>query len=280
MRITKLLILILISLSLNVFAIFNDYEPSPKARAMGGAFYTASDDAYGVYYNPAGLMHSDDNLALSYAKIFGNDFQVLNTMALAMKLPKKFGTLGLGMQAMDVTYQDVNLQSEKIYAISHAFRLLKDIHSELNFGYTFNLYHLSFDRFGEQPTFGLNLGALATLHQRTKIGFAMTNVNKPKVGEDNFHKLPQKLAMGISYEPYTGVITAIELKKPFAGETEIHSGVEVKVNKLLALHFGARSNPASYSAGARFNVIDILIDYSYNSHTMGGTHHFGIGYQY
>ena len=107
------------------------------------------------------------------------------------------------------------------------------------------------------------------------------NINNPKVGEDNRHELPQKIAMGISYNPYDNVITSIEFKKTMDWETEIHVGAEVKVFEILTLRCGVRNNPASYSAGASFNLYDITIDYAYNTHsTLGGTHHFGVGYRF
>ncbi|MBT3168531.1 MAG: hypothetical protein HN952_03000 [Candidatus Cloacimonetes bacterium] len=272
--------IILILIVANIFAVFDDYEPSPRARAMGGAFYSFSNDAYAIFYNPAGLIHADNHFESSYAKVMNNDFQALNTVVFSMKLPKKFGNIGLGLQSMDVDFQDVNLMSEKIYALSHSITLMKDIHSELNFGHTFNMYHLTFDGLGNQPSFGVNLGMLATLHQRTKIGFTITNLNNPKVGVDNLHELPQKMVMGISYEPYTGVITALELEKPLAGKTEIHAGTELQITKIFALNFGIRSNPASYSAGARFDIYNVIVEYGFNTHTIGETHHFGLGYKF
>lgn len=261
-------------------AIFDDYEPSPRARGLSGAFYSTSDDANAVFYNPAGLVFSENDVMISYTKPFGNDFQELTVASFAMKLPKKFGTIGFGLQSMDVNYLDVNLLSEKTYAISHSFNLLKDIHSELNFGYTLNLYHLKIDSYGDQPTYGINLGALAVLHTRTKIGFAVYNVNNPAVGEDNGHELPQRLAVGISYLPYTDVVTSVELKKAIDGDTEIHAGSEVTVLDMLTFRLGVRNNPNSFSAGASFDLFNVVVDYAVNTHTIGLTHHFGIGYKF
>ena len=281
MKFFNILIITLLFASVNLQAIFDDYEPSPRARAMGGAFYSICDDANSIFYNPAGLKTAGNSLMLGYTKIFSNDFQVLNTVALSMELPKSFGSICIGLQSLDVDFQGVNLISEKIYALAHSFSLLKDIHSEINFGYTLNLYHLSINSFGDQSTFGFNVGALAVLHQRTSIGFAVTNINNPKVGEDNRHELPQKIAMGISYIPYENVVTSVELKKSMNGVTEIHAGAEVKVFEILTLRCGVRNNPSSYSAGASFNLYDIIIDYAYNTHsTLSGTHHFGIGYRF
>ncbi|MCK4653108.1 MAG: hypothetical protein KAU01_01530 [Candidatus Cloacimonetes bacterium] len=275
-----IVIFLMFIFTVSLSAVFDDYEPSPRARAMGGAFYSNSDDANGIFYNPAGLNKAGNNLMIGYTKIFSNDFQILNTVALSMELPKKFGTICIGLQSMDVDFQDVNLMSEKLYALAHSFTLLKDVHSEIDIGYTFNMYHLSINSFGDQPAFGINIGALAVLHQRTRIGFAVSNLNNPKVGEDSSHELPQKMAMGISYLPYTDVITSLELKKTLGGETEIHAGTEVKIINMLALRFGVRSQPTSYSMGAEFNLYNISINYAYNTHTIDVTHHFGVGYKF
>ena len=272
--------LCLVLLVVNLAALFDDYEPSPRARAMGGAYYSVSNDANAIFYNPAGLNSAENNIIIGYSKLFNNDFQVLNTVALSFQLPRKFGTLGIGLHSMDVDYHDVNLMSEKIYALSHSFNILNDIHSNFDIGYTLNMYHLSFEGFGDQPAFGINLGALATVHQRTQIGFTITNLNNSSVGEENEHDLPQKMAMGISYHPYTDVITSLELKKTFNGKTEIHAGTEVKVAEMLFLRCGVRSEPTSYSMGARFDMYNIIIDYGFNTHTIDATHHFSIGYKF
>jgi hypothetical protein len=190
MKKITLTLVILLVFSIQVSAIFNDYEPSPRARALSGAFYSTSNDAFAVFYNPAGLIKAGKNIAMSYTHRYGSDFSVLSTAVVSWDLPGKYGTIGLGVMAHDVDYMDVNLMSEKVYALSHSIMLMKDIHSEIALGYTLNLYHLSISGFGEQPSFGLNLGAIATLHQRTRIGFAVNNLNNPKVGEDNRHDLP------------------------------------------------------------------------------------------
>ncbi len=272
--------LCLVFLAANLAAIFDDYEPSPRARAMGGAYYSISSDANAIFYNPSGLNSADNSIIIGYTKLFDNDFQVLNTIAYSMHLPRNLGTIGIGLQSMDVDFQDVNLMSEKVYALSHSFNILNDIHSNFDIGYTLNMYHLSIDGFGEQPAFGINLGALATVHQRTQIGFTITNLNNPSVGEDNAHDLPQKMAMGISYHPYTDVITSLELKKTINAKTEIHAGAEVKVVEMLYLRCGVRSEPTSYSMGARFDMYNIIVDYGFNTHTIDATHHFSIGYKF
>ena len=275
----RYIILFLLISSISLFASFDDYEPSARARAMGGAFYTTSNDADAVFYNPAGLMFTNNGIKINHTNVFNNDFQKLTTIGFSMQLPKKFGVLGIGLKSLDVTYEDVTLTSEKTYSISHAFTLMKDYHSELHFGYNVNLYNLTIHENGDQNSFGFDLAAMAILHQRTRVAFTVTNVNNPKVGKDSSEELPQKLAMGLAYEPYTGVITAIELKKSFdREETEIHAGTEFEVFKILTLRAGVRNHPTSYSMGAGFKLKNITIDYGFSTHEIGNTHHFALGF--
>ncbi|MCF7814772.1 MAG: hypothetical protein K9N40_09865 [Candidatus Cloacimonetes bacterium] len=275
-----ILVLLIIATALQLAAIFDDYEPSPRARGMGGAFYATSDDANAVFYNPAGLVNSPNNILVGYTQLFGCDFAEVSSFAFGLKLPGKFGRIGFGLLSLDAEYLGVNLLSEKNYVVSHGMNILKDIHSSLDFGYSLNMYSLKIDGFGSQSVLGINAGLLATLHQRTRIGFTVYNLNNPAVGTGNDHELPQRIAMGISYSPYADVTTNLELKKAIDGDTEIHTGSEVKVLDMLILRLGLRTNPKSFSAGARFDMFNVLIDYAVNTHTMGLTHHFGVGYKF
>ena len=49
MKYKYLFLLVLLVAVVNLSAIFDDYEPSPRARGMGGAFYSQSDDANQSY---------------------------------------------------------------------------------------------------------------------------------------------------------------------------------------------------------------------------------------
>ncbi len=282
----KKIILLISTLFIVTFlnAIFNDYEPSPRSRAMGGAVTSLSDNAYSTFYNPASGINLENNFSFSYTKPFGNDFNTLSAAVFSMKLPKKVGVVSVGLQSFDVDYEDVNLLSEKVYAMSHSFRLLKDVHSEINFGYGFNMYHLAIESMGNQASFGFNVGMLATLHNRTNVGFYVQNINNPKVGVNNDQALPQKISASISYIPFPTIITSFELQKDINtdvdSKTEIHTGAEITVYKYLKLRFGLRNNPAQYSMGFGLNVKNILINYAFSTHTIGDTHQMSIGFKF
>ncbi|MBC8527774.1 MAG: hypothetical protein ISS28_06615 [Candidatus Cloacimonetes bacterium] len=280
------ILMFLILISSTSFAIFDDYEPSARARGMGGAFIASCNDPGAIFYNPAALQSASAGVNTGYAKLFGNDFQILKTGALAYHLPK-YGTLSLGIKEMDVEYQDVMLQSEGTYSIAHSFLLIGDVHSKLYLGYSLNLNHLYFGetvegrKMGEESVFGLDFGALAILHQRTRIAFAVKNINSPSVGKGRTNGLPRYLTIGVAYQPYRDVTTEIDLKQKFSEETKIQFGIEYKITKNFWLRTGASTYPNSISGGIGFLIKGVKFNYGVNTHSvMALTHHFAIGYQF
>ncbi|MDI3503725.1 MAG: hypothetical protein PWP64_661 [Candidatus Cloacimonadota bacterium] len=276
-----LLSLILIPCTM-LLAVFDDYQPSARARGMGGAFTSVANDVNTIFFNPAGLADSEYEAKFGFAQLNGEKFTEYKTAALAAKLPRRFGTLGLGIRMLDVDYEDYTLYGEQVWTLSHAFALQKDIHSTINFGYNVNYHNLSFDDDDESDdAFSFDLGATALLHMRTKLGFAVTNLGKAKMGFENQIDLPSKLALGISYIPYDGVTTSIEVKKDFAEETEFMGGVEAQLFPPLYLRFGVHQNPALYSAGATFVLEGISLDYAFTYHTvLNPTHYLNLGYKF
>jgi len=280
-----LLIALLFTGFVMCFGVFDDYEPSARTRALGGISSTISTDANASFYNPAGLTLGKNEVIIGYTSLYSHgvtDFNKLMNAAFSLKLPGKFGFLGLGIQSFSVQYQDVDLVSEKTYALSHSFNLIKDVHSSINMGYTLNMYHLSYDDdsdLGEEATFGITAGSDITFHERTKIGFYFTNINSPDLGREDQHELPRKMVIGLSYLPYNDVITMFDIEKKVNEQTELHSGIEVTLLELLKLRTGLRSNPVSFSGGLGIDHFNITVDYGFNTHSeLGLTHQVNIGY--
>jgi len=274
-----LICVVIVVYSLSCLAMFDDYEPSARARAMSGAVTSFNDDFNAIFYNPAGLKYAEKTVGASYYKLYNNDFSVAMAVAGAFDTP--VGSFGVGAHQLAVEYYDVTLMSEQKFSLGYSRYLFRDIHSEVALGVSGNLYSLTYDELGSEMAVGVNAGVIAVLHQRTQVGFMVTNINNPHMGEGVGHSLPQQFAIGISYIPYQGVITAVDLKKNFEGSTELRGGVEVELHPMLCLRMGIRNNPASYSFGAGFNVAGITVDYGANTHAvLDITHHFSIGYKF
>lgn len=278
----KLLILSLILISVTMLsAVFDDYQPSARARAMGGAFTGVANDANALFYNPAGIADSRYEAMIGFANLNGEAFSEFKTLAAAAALPNKWGTIGFGVRMLDVDYEGETLISEQTYTVSHGITLQKDIHSTINLGYSVNYYNLAFEDDDSDNAFGIDMGATAVLHTRTKLGFAVTNLTQSKMGFENQIDLPSKLALGVSYLPYDRVTTTIEVKKDFASETEFMGGVEAQLFDPLAIRFGVHQNPATYSAGATFSLEGVSLDYAFTMHSvLAPTHYLNLSYKY
>ncbi|MGC9361337.1 MAG: hypothetical protein ACP5F3_00240 [Candidatus Syntrophosphaera sp.] len=272
--------LILIQATL-LLAVFDDYMPSARARGMGGAYTSVADDVSALYFNPAGLTEVKYEAQVGFSNLYNQKFSQVKTAAVGVQLPKKLGTVAFGTRMFDVDFADESLMSEQIWSLAHGFNLQSDIHSQISVGYTLNYYRLQFPDEDDGNSFGVDLGATAFLHGRTKFGFSVTNLNQATMGDANQHTLPSKLALGISYIPYEDVITSIEVKKDFAEETEFMGGVEVKMFDPLTVRVGVHSNPATWNAGVGLNVEGIKLDVAYSTHAvLPGTLYGNLGYEF
>lgn len=276
-----ILVCLILVQAVMLLAVFDDYQPSARARAMGNAYTAIADDANGLFYNPAGLGGYKYAVSAGFANLYNQEFSEFKTLALAAELPAQLGTIALGARMMDVDYEDFSLMSEQIITLGHSIQLLKDIHSQINFGYSANLYKLAMDGEENDSSFGVDLGLVALLHDRTRFGFAVNNVTKATMGYENQIDLPSSLSLGISYLPYDMVTTSIELKKDFGKETEFMGGVEAHPFAPLAIRFGVHQNPATYNAGMGLQVKNIVLDYAFTYHpVLEGTHYLNLSYKF
>jgi len=268
-------------------AIFSDLSPSARVMAMGGTFVALADDGFAIYYNPAGLYQvTDYQFHSSYQRPFGLSFLSHSWVDLAVPMGD-YGTLGFSFQKLGVEYKGVDMEGEKTFQFGQGFKLMGDIHSWLSLGYALNLYSLEFGRsvegeaLGSAHTFGLNIGVLAGLWERTRLGFMAGNINNPQMGKSFKYDLPQAIILGICYSPYEGFITNWDVEKELNNQTQLHFGAEGRLNNSLSLRVGLQNNPNFYTLGMGIYYQGISFDYafSYNSEP-GSTHQFTLGYRF
>lgn len=271
----------------SVGAVFDNLGPSPRTRAMGGAFAALADDGCAVFYNPAGLNQlSDYQLFSSYQRPYGLDF--LKHMAASLTVPtSKFGTVGVGFQKFAVCYEDQDLQSEKTFSLAHGISVMSDVHSSLALGYAFHLYTLEFgnsylgESLGSAQTVGIDLGLIAVLRNRTRMGAALHNINQPRMGHGYREDLPRYMTFGFAYQPYPGVVTLLDLSKKFGEETRVDGGIEAQIAPFMAFRFGVQTKPDRVMGGLGFNYRGIHLDYALVNHTvLPMTHQFAVSYHF
>jgi len=266
-------------------AVFENITLSPRARAMGDAGTAVIDAPYATYLNPAGLalMPGKAAAGLSYEQPYNLDFNKLYFLGGAFALPGKAGALGLGLRQYGVDYEDVDLQKETTITLSHGITLFEDIHSSVSFGYGLNLYRLEFAETvsgfepGDATAFGLDLALMAVVHERTRIGVFIHNVNSPKIGRDE-EEIPQRIHGAVAYEPYSGVITTFELENTTGDKVQWRGGMEFEVVTGFDLRAGIMSEPSKITAGFGYKFRGYALNYGYS--TGGGvlesSHQFGL----
>jgi tetratricopeptide (TPR) repeat protein len=126
------------------FAAFEDIGAGARAPGMGNAFTAVADDAYAIYYNPAGLMDlRAPEFSAAYSKLFVglSDSSNLGQSTLAFATPLKngaWGKLGLGWQRFSLD----GMYSENTITASYAPSRPLDLNLGLPLMWGVNLKYL------------------------------------------------------------------------------------------------------------------------------------------
>jgi hypothetical protein len=265
--------------------------PYPRATAIGSGYAGMVDDPGATFFNPAGLAGIQGiEGTLSYQRPYGLSFFDDFTGSLVLPM-NQYGTAALSVQNFSVNYAGNDLSAERVVGLSYGTTLLKDIHSSLSLGITGKwLYWKLGDSvpdatgsqvsFGQASTFGLDVGAQASLWRRTKVGASVVNVNNPTMGDPTPHDLPQIFRAGICYQPYPNVSSVIGAERVLGQDVEFGAGAEAWVFPELALRMGITSNPNRFTGGIGIHFHGLMIDYAYLTHPqLSGTHQVSVGMQ-
>jgi hypothetical protein len=279
------ILLVLVLGASAAWAAFENTMVSPRARAMGDAGIAVPDAPFAAYLNPSLLAQAERSgtVGLSYVQPFGLSFNRLYYLGGQFRLPGRAGSIGVGYRQFGVEFEDVDLQKEATFTVSHGLDLYRDIHSSVSVGYGFNLYRLEFGETvsgidpGDDMSLGVDLGLNATIHDRTRIAFLVHNLNAPKIGVDE-EELPRRLHGAVAYQPYAGVITTLELESVHGEKVQWHGGLELELVENFDLRAGIITEPNKLTAGFGYEFKGFALNYGFS--TGGGildsTHQFGI----
>jgi hypothetical protein len=273
-------------------AAFENLAVSPRARAMGESAVAAPEAAFAVAHNPAALGDATGGaLAATYVRPFGLDFARLAYVSAAIPLPGAPGHLGVAFSNFDVEHEGEDLMAENVVSVGYGVPLFHDLHSTVFLGATTNLYHLDFGATvgdgspeftgafdpGSASALGFDVGLLAVLHERTRFGVLVHNLNSPEIGDDQ-EPLPRRIHGGAAYEPYPGVVTSFEISAEVDQEAQYHGGLEFELAPGFDVRGGLISNPNKLTAGFGYEIRGIALNYGFS--TGGGvldtTHQFGL----
>jgi hypothetical protein len=267
-------------------AVFDEIEISPRVRALGGSGAALTADAYAPFHNPALLAWTGRVAgAASYLRPFGYDFSSQSALVGTMALRDRLGGAGIGIRRFGVDYQGEALLHETTMTFAHGLPLISDRQSELAVGWAVSVYALDFGRSvtgidpGRATSAGIHLGAAAVVRDRTRVGFYALNINNPTIGDRDKDDLPRQVAVGISYAPYPGVETVLDVVSQLGEDVQYRGGAEFEVAEFLRLRTGLSTDPNALTAGLGLRRAGVAFDYAFSTGggVLGDTHHFGIG---
>jgi len=283
-NLTILTLLAVLALATPAAAFFETTAVSARSRAMGETTVSVVDPAYAAFHNPAFLAELDGGeVTASYVRPFRLSFNDFFYAGASVPLNTRYGNLGIGISSYTVNYQDVDLLKEMQVSLAHGVTLFEDFHSRVDVGWSLNLYSLElgesvsgFDP-GDDTSVGVDLGFSMLLHDRTRAGFQVRNVNNPTIGADE-EELRQRLVGGIAYEPYDGVVTTFEFDNELGENVQYHGGVEMLVMTGFSLRAGVETDPNRLTAGFGYTLDRISVDYGFSTGggTLDSTHQFGL----
>ena len=246
---------------------YSQFNPGAKQIAMSNSDVALSNDAFSVFNNPAGLSQINwREIGIYYSPApFG--LSELANGYVAYVEPFPFGSVAIG-------------------GMTYGFELYKE--SKITLGYSYNYqnkffaglavnYHsFSIQNYGSTGVFYLNLGGLAYLTNDLRWGFAVSNINRATVANED-DQIPMVFSTGFSYDLIKSFNINIAVEKDIRYKPSVQFGIEYSIIKYITLRTGFQNEPARFSAGVGINYSIINLDYAIFTHQdLGLTHQAGI----
>jgi len=275
-----------------------------KALAMGGALTSLSDDAWSIFWNPAGLLKNQiKNAGLMHNDRFGG---VVDFDAVALSFPQDDGSvlavglLRLGVNGIPFTrleYPDRSIGNDNIVLVD---KRVNDGEYALFFSRAFaNRYghwgitpKAIFKNIGSK-NYSFGLGFDAGFQARpfeyipVDVGVSIRDVGGTLLIWNTGHKeiITSTITMGLSGLINISALEAritptmdIVYRTEFLGDSdaaELRAGLEYLIRDMFALRIGSRDANLTFGGGMNFKPISI--DYAYVGHDdLGDTHRVSI----
>jgi len=286
-----LLVLVLLgNLQPQAFASFEELPTGARQAGLGHAFAAVADDAYAMYYNPAGLVHlRRSEFTAYYAKLYSglSDNSSIGRSFIGYAQPiRSKGTLGISYLSLSLA----DLYSESTIGVSYAHALGE----RWNLGGTFKFLRKSYgsDAYtanainsdtgaslgSPDPLFANNgtsksatsydLGAQYRLAKIYALGIAILNINSPNMAlsSADTDKVPSAYKVGLARRTKTSTFdtevtwhqfTGNEFRLNMGGERWFGSGMGIRGG----LGFGQRQYQVT-SFGFSYRWQNMQFDYA------------------
>jgi len=248
-----------------------------QATALAGAVAAQPGGESSLFHNPAGLAELENGFfTVGRSAIAGVPYSYAGVLLTSSPV----GVLGITLQQSETTVSNVSLSTEQALGLTGGLYLQQDRNSSLSVGYAVNLFRWSLGRTAgpsgdgsdglpaaKGSAVGVDVGVMAVLRQKHRIGVFIKNANTPSMGQGTSRQqLPRRINVALAYLPYEGLVTAVEMEKPVSGTIQIRSGIEYTLNSQWTLRVGVQSKPNRMGAGFSLNLNRFHLDYGLLTH--------------
>lgn len=285
-----------------------------RAVSMAGAYTALSDDAYAVYWNPAGLaLPVGKSLVFTHNEYFqglGQEYFGFTLPGEEIKLLRgsilRSGHLGLGLNyfytpkdmerrsGLNETFVAVSPVEGKFSAYDLAFSAAYGFSysRDLRLGAAFKVIRQSIDT-ESGNTAALDLGALYDfpwLDRQFTAGFSVQNLGPGVKFNTKSFPLPLTFKAGLSHRIYEkGLLVSADISKPVDNYPSIAIGLEHPLSSRLFLRTGYRYRQhgnelgafSGLAAGLGFVHNDLRFDYAFTPFgDLGAAHRISLSFRF
>jgi len=243
---------------------------------MAGAFTGVADDINAIYCNPAGLeLVKEVEVMGMTTRLFG--LRDLTYYLFGGVVPtKKIGAFGLSYSQFGCSeYRE----SQTIFSSGQS--LGRDVY----FGCNVKIMSVRIkgastnSEYGKASAFGLDVGALADISSKLRLGVMAMNLNSPRLGSSSENPA-QRIMVGTSFRIISRCITSLDLHLPLSWtmvDPEVRGGFEFILSRNLALRGGVENDPTRFTGGFGLCWEVFKFDYAFLSHPfLNNQHQFSL----
>jgi hypothetical protein len=262
--------------TINALSVFK-LPVGAKPISCGGAYNAVSNDVNSIFYNPAGLGNIEKLEFTSMIGLLSLD-RTLNTIAVA--LPMKFGTIGLGILNAGVgkisKYITETKEGEFNYQANSVFISYGKNLQQINIGVNLKII---FDNLGDysRTGFAADVGIISDVRDNLSVGVKIQNLIGV-VGNDS-------LPLGVSLAAKYNVIEPLNILCDVSYNLEleqfkVNAGVQYNVAKLLYLGCGVNDKEVSFGIGANISKFNIYYAFSTDQFNVSNLHFVSLGMKF
>jgi len=249
------------------FGAFEDIGVSARARGMGGAFSSVTNDASAVYWNQASLARLKcRELTIFHDDMYGMGLLNYNFFGYAHPGIGK-GTVAFGWSRMGTTGAvDFMNYSENTFMFGYG----KKMTDRLYLGAGLKYFMVAYDR-GASGIGGDASASYDLVIDKLTVAAIWRNLNRPKIRWETgaTDDLEPTVNGGISYRFVPNHVVSLEVSKTLRKDVHLAAGWEgLFFNKILSLRAGAFELDKHINPTAGFGVTykSIRFDYALEQH--------------